>query len=225
MHVDLTQLVTESVTAYLRSEAGQKQVAEQVQRTTEAAVKAATGYGSVFAKTLEAAVLAALQVPQNFNLTSYNDYVAKVVTKVVHEGMSEAIAAQVEARLERLIPPIPDATSLSAITQMFADQCAAEKKAGDSSVDDRITIRLERDGGFTYLYLDKTEKKPNYQCQVQLGVYAGRIFHLRFGEQRIEQQMFVNPVFGVERYLFQLRASGTPVDADEVEDVSTWLVD
>lgn len=224
---DLTQLVTENVTAYLQSEAGRKQVAEQVHKMTEAAVKNATGYGSVFAKTLEAAVLAALRVPTHFDLTAYNDYVVNVVTAVVHKGMSQAIAAQVEARLAELIPPIPAATSLSAIAQMFADECRRERAAGDSSVGDRITVRLKKDGGFTYLYLDEADEPLDYKCEVQLSVYAGKIFHLRFRDVQIEEKMLVGPTYGFERYLFRLRASGTPVEADpdKVADVSTWTVD
>jgi len=186
---DLTQLVTENVTAYLLSEAGQKQVAEQVQKVTARAVEAATGYGSPFAEALKAAVARALKVPTEFDLTAYNDFVVKVVTEVVHNAMSAAVAAQVEARLERIIPPIPAETSLSAIAQKFADDCKDNHRVG-GSVDDEISILCERqDNEFTYLYLDKRERPASekHRFDVRVGVYRDKIFSLNFGGTRVEE--------------------------------------
>ncbi len=64
-----------------------------------------------------------------------------------------------------------------------------------------------------------------YKCKIDVGVYKGTIYSLRFEDKNIEKEMFVGPLYGFERYLFQLRASAVRIEEDieAVRDVNTYI--
>jgi hypothetical protein len=222
---DLFQQVGRLAADYLNGEAGQKAIAAAVGKCVESAIQSATSYGSDFSKALHKVVAGKLRVPEEIELPEYHDHIAKVVLAVVRSGMDKAIAVQVESRLKEFIEPIPAATSLSEIAKRFRDECTKNYEAGGGG-DDEITIRADRDHvGFVHLLLDPKSKADKYKCKIDVGVYKGTIYSLRFEDKNIEKEMFVGPLYGFERYLFQLRASAVRIEEDieAVRDVNTYI--
>jgi hypothetical protein len=223
---ELIPQVAKLAADYLTGEKGKRVIEEAVGKAVESAVRDATGYGSEFSKKLKAAVCEKLKVPDGFDLPAYHDHVTKVVLAVVKDGMDKAVAAQVEARLKAIIRPVPAEIKLSEIAAEYRKQRVAERDAGGGG-DDSFTCRLTTaDGGFHYLELDAERGKKEYQCDVRIGVYGGKMFSLQFGGRRIERELFVGPLYAFERFVFQLHAAGTrvEVDADAVRDTDTSLV-
>ena len=206
---------------------GQKLLQDAIAKALSRAVDAATGYGSPFADGLTGLLKDAFRIPPEFNLTAYNDYVVKTVVAVVQQRLTAAVAAQVEARVEKLLPTLPGATTLAEVAEKFVADCRDRRRDGETFDEDDVTVLLDRDGAFTYLYLDRGVKTLDEKgrCDVCVGVHRDRVFSLRVRGVTTEAQLYVDTYRGFERYLFHLRASATPVTVDPaaVEDVNRHI--
>jgi hypothetical protein len=94
----------------------------------------------------------------------------------------------------------------------------ADDQTGCSCDDgpERITLIVEGSStpGFHYVYLDKDEHTEKYACAYQIAVHDGKAFRIEIEKRDPDKTVFLGPMYGFRRLLFQLYTAGTKLIID-----------
>lgn len=211
-------LATPEAEALLRSK-----VHDSVKRHIDSAL---ASYGDL-GKKIEAAVQKALAIHGDIDLPSYNEMIVLFVEQQVQDLAAQAIQKTAASRLKELLLPAPERIKLSELLEQYRSQLKAEQDDGcvcygdDDELSFSCTITDREIGGFRGISL--REKASNRADDIYIGVTSeGKVYHLRFANTEVERRMFIGPVYGFERMLYQMKASGTLVEIDDYSRVDTY---
>ncbi|RDU99187.1 hypothetical protein [Trinickia dinghuensis] len=225
----LQQAVANSFAKIVESGAIEQAIDIQLSKTVKTVIdEELRAYGS-FGEQLKEHVKKALEVNfDNLGLPGYNDLILKIVRQQVDAHANNAIAAQIEAQLGRLLEPAPAQITLSELVKSFIESNVEEYECSCAHGPSRITLQIEpTQYGSRWVRLDKEPGKDKYECAISFLVTVdnGRISALRIGRQEVAKTLFVG-LYGFERKLFQMYAAGTRlvVDAEEY-DINTSYPD
>ncbi len=217
-------IATRIVADYLTTPAGQATAQAAINKVLGAAVDSALGYGSEFRKQVDAAMAKALQLTSDIEIASYNDAILKVVERQLEGATTDAIERQVAGRMKELLAPVPAEIKLSELVRQYKEFVKDKMDSGclcsgDSSitfVHDQKTEGYSKD--FDYYGLDDEPGKQYRQCDIRFGVYKGSLFTLTFENAEVEKRLFVGPLYGFHRLLFQLKAANAKIVLDITPD-------
>lgn len=224
--MDLTVLINASVEKLIASGAIEKAISDKIEKTVLACVTDAMGEYSDFGKVLKKSVGDALKMHGDIDLPSYNDTILKFVAKQLEGKTNAVIQREIEGRLKELLTPAPESIKLSDLVAQYIESVKSKKDAGCVCYGDqeKIFFRLSKDTspGFTSIELDEDPKAKPGSSDIRFGVYKETIYHLAFNSRDVEKQMFVGPLYGFERMLFQMKAAKTRLiiedgDAEYIE--------
>lgn len=213
---DLANLAEGLVVGYLRTPDGRAAAEKCIVKVLNDAIASATGYSSDFRKQVDAAMLKALQLNEGVEIASYNDAILKVIERQVEHATADAIERQVAARMKDLLRPVPAEIKLSELVEEYRKHLKGKRSAGcDCHGDARMTFAHETpSGAFHYYSLDPEPGQPPNRCEVRFGVYQGKVFFLSFESAEVEKRLFVGPLYGFHRFLFQLKAANATLVLD-----------
>ena len=211
-------LATPDAEAFMRSK-----VQDSVKRHIESALASYSKLG----KQIEEAVEKALRIDGKLDLPSYNQMIIKFVELQVQNLAETAIQKTAAARLKELLTPAPEKIKLSELLEQYRKELEEEQDDGcvcygddeDLSIGCSVTDR--ETGGFRGISL--REKASDKNESIYIGITKeGKVYHIRFADQAIETKLFVGPVYGFERMVYQMKAAGTIIEVDDYENVETY---
>ncbi len=220
--MELQELATEMMAAYLRSPKGQEAIAKTVETTCLDAIKEAMGKYSDFAKFVPRSVTKALQVDHELDLPSYGEMIVEVVRRQA-EGITQSqLAKQVQPQLAKLLTPAPERIKLTELVKEYVQMLREKNESGCVCYgDDRIGIEITQETG-NFVYVSLKESKSDKTWDIRIGLHRkpgdlASLFHLRFDDVTMEQKVFRDEVYSFERSLLQMKAAGTLVELDELD--------
>jgi len=216
---------------YMRSPEAKAVITKAVKETVDRHIQESLRTYSAFGKQVEEAVGKALQLHGDIDLPSYNDAILKIVAAQVEHATKQSIEAQVAERMKDLLTPAPATIRLSELVKQYVEMLREKENSGCVCYGDRKEITFQVSeisyGMFREVILDPEHNTKRHDCEIRFGVSlekklgpnAGSIYHLAFKNQDVEKQMFVGPLYGFERSIFQMKAAGTAIvlDHDEVD--------
>jgi len=223
---DMTNAVAAAFQNIVAAGAIEKAIEENLNKTIASIIQDQLKSYSDFGKQLSEHVKKALQVDfDNLGLAPYSDFILKIVRTQVDTQVGNVLAKQVEEQMTKLLQPAPAEIKLSKLIEDFIEHNKPDGcECGGS---DRITLHIEESRyGSRWIGLDKDEGKSEYSCEIRFAVSEsdGKIFGLRLDGKEADKTLFIGPIYGFERSLFQIYAAGTKliVDGDCADDFDTY---
>ncbi|CAB3750934.1 hypothetical protein GQ57_16100 [Burkholderia sp. MSh2] len=221
---ELEQVVANAFSNIVTAGAIEKAIEEKLTKTITSIINDELQSYSDFGKQLSEHVKKAVQVDfSNLGLPGYNDLILKIIRQRVDANLNEQIEKHVTSQLDELLAPAPEEITLSELVADFI-KFQADRQSYSCSCDlpDRITLLVETDGSFTHIALDKEDGSDRYKCPWRIDTMDGRVYSVKINEIDPKKAIFIGPMYGFERKLFQLYAAGTKlvIDAD-VDEIDT----
>jgi len=224
---ELQQAVANAFANVVAAGTIEKAIEEKLTSTITSIINEELRSYSDFGKSLGEQVKAAMQVDfSNLGLPGYNDLILKLIRAQVEHQASTSIAAHVEEQMKDLLAPAPSEIKLSELVEEFI-KFADEKIGCECDKPERITLIVE-DGSdrgrysslsnFYHIYLDKEPGKDKYACDFQVNVHDGKVYSVRIDKNDPSKSLFIGPMYGFSRRVFQLYAAGTKLVIDGAED-------
>jgi hypothetical protein len=216
------EIVRSAVVGHLASEKGQGLIRGHVEKLVEASVADAFRFGET-GEAIDKAVKEALAVPESGGklcLASYGHTILKVLEVQVANLANESIQKQVVGRTKNLLEPPPAEITLSKLVEEFIEQVKHDTDDHEGEI--TLHVRGSDTSGFWHIELDSEANTSRGRCEIDIGVYRDEIYHLRFKDEDVEKMMFVGPLFGFERSVFQMRAGKTKIIRDEDNVGTSW---
>jgi hypothetical protein len=218
---DLQAVVRESFAKIVESGAVEKMIEEQLASTIQAVIKGSLREYSDFGKNIETAVKKALNV--NFDqlaLPGYNDFILKLIRANVDAQMEQSINGSVAEHMAELLAAPPAEIKLS---EFLADFIEESTEDDGSNRGEQITLHIEKKYSLAWVAIDKEADTREYSCAIRFGVDDdGKVVGIRFGGKELEKSLFVGPLYGLEKKIFQIYAAGTKVILDQGTDASDY---
>ncbi|MDN7413041.1 hypothetical protein QZM42_31420 [Burkholderia vietnamiensis] len=221
---ELEQVVASAFSSIVAAGVIEKAIEEKLTKTITSIIDGELQSYSDFGKQLSEHVKKAVQVDfSKLGIPGYNDLILKIIRQRVDANLNEQIEKYVTEQLDELLAPAPDEIKLSELVADFI-KFQTEKQSYSCSCDlpERITLLVETDGSFTHIALDKDHGSERYRCPWRIDTNDGRVYSVKIDEIDPKKALFIGPMYGFERKLFQLYAAGTKlvIDAD-VDEIDT----
>jgi hypothetical protein len=152
------------------------------------------------------------------DLPSYNDFVLKVIRTQMDAAMTGTAAKQLEENMAKLLAVAPAEITLEKLVNDFIEAHKEDRQGQE------FTLLIERESyGFTYVCFDEDEGKSKYSCDFRIGITKdGEVFSLQLGGKDVSKTLFVGPIYGFERDLYQLYAAKTKIVVPTGADASDY---
>ncbi|AIP66289.1 hypothetical protein [Burkholderia thailandensis] len=221
---ELQQAVSAAFSNIVAAGAIEKAIEEKLTKTITSIIDEELRSYSTFGEQLKEHVKAALQVDfHNLGLPGYNDLILKIIRQQVDAQLNATIETQIEQQMKELLAPAPAEIKLSQLVEEFIKDEHTNRQYRSCSCDesDQITLIVrEASGGslkFHHIHLDTERGTDYYSCPYQIDVHDGRVYSVQLDRKDPSKTLFVGPMNGFKRRLFQLYAAGTKliIDGDE----------
>lgn len=227
MSLDFRAAVISALDNLLASEVIETLIAKALEKTIATVIDNELRTYSKFGERIAEAVKKSLALHGDLDLPSYNDAVLKIVRAQVEHQTNAVLQQQVAARLAELLTPAPESIKLSELAATYLQHVKEHHRSGGcvcyGEEEYGITCRIidkERGDFKEIFFADEPGVDGLYGSKgISISTHAGKVYHLRFGNADVEKQMFVGPLYGFERMLFQMHAAGSKIiyDVDEVD--------
>lgn len=174
---------------------------------------------SDFGKELEVVVKKSLAInTKDLDLPAYNDTIIKIIRKQVENYTNDTIQKQIVENMKFLLEPPPETIKFSTLVEKYIEQVKDKQDAGCVCYGDgnkEIMCRVDREDRWGWISIDLSEESNDKTPDIHIGLSKeGKVYFIRYANQDIEKQMFVGPLYGFEKMLFQMKAAGSTVIMD-----------
>jgi hypothetical protein len=175
---------------------------------------------SDFGKQLKEVVAKSFAINGQLSLPEYNHAIIAIIQKQVEAHVNDSIEKQIAANMAELLETPPTEIKLSKLIEEFKQECGGRLDGGESG---EITFfRDDAQGGYCHIYLDEDKGKSKYSCDVHIDVTKeGEVYCVKLGGQEVKKKLFVGPLYGFGKSLFQMAAAKTKIVLDvQPDDIS-----
>ncbi|WP_042165575.1 hypothetical protein [Paenibacillus gorillae] len=219
--MDLNVMVNNALAEMSQSGFVEQAIKKTLEKTVTSVVDDLIGgYRSDFKTSLENHVKENLNVNMDkLNLSGYNVLLLNSVQEILDEQIQTEGIARVREELTKLFSPLEKKEwKLSEIIEKMKEE---ENDDGDKNGD---YISFHCDDSFTYgihVYFDPESDKSNYRCKYNF--YLSRekeeptlckLSTLKIDDKELDNKKILNGLYGFDKFLFQLYATGATIVAD-----------
>ena len=211
---ELKQLVSEAFDRIVASGAIENAIEKKLTDTITSALDDQLRSYSDFGKAIKEQVSAALAVDLRLaGLPTYGHLITEIIRRRVDASMQGQFAAQLEQDIAALLDPAPAEITIETLIEEFI------KAHGEDRAGENFTLLIENEGrGFQYVALDQEARTGKYSCAYRIGVMDGKVYSLNFRGEDVAKTLFIGPLRGFEKLLFQLFTAKSkliiPADVD-----------
>lgn len=182
----------------------EKKLTETIVEAVNSHLRSYSDFGQAIQKHVQQAIGVDLE---RADLPSYNDFVLKVIRKQLDAAMVGPAAKQIEEDMAKLLAKAPTEITLQELVDDFI-KAYKEDREGEA-----FTLHIEHESyGFKYVCLDVDPDKGRYSCDFRIGIdKQGHVYSLQLGAKDVSKTLFVGPIYGFERDVFQLYAAKTKI--------------
>jgi len=221
---DFEAAVADATREHVKSGLLTKLVTDQVAKTMKSIVEDSLSAYSPFGKQLKETIVSQLSIdPSKIGLEAYNQTVLAIIRQKLDSILDLKVREKISKQMEELLgTDAPASIKLSKLVEEFK-KWAREQYGHKSS----CTIVLEEKGQYSsrWLYLDLEPRQTVTSSRFAMLISDdGKVTFHRFQGVDPKGGAFLGPVYGFERFLFQMYAAGTEIEIDE-EDFDNSLVE
>lgn len=209
-------------------------IEKQLAETIASAIREQfSSYGD-FSKAIKAKINTLVDVDlAEIDLPSYRDLVGKIIQQRVGAVMTTQFTEQLDKDMCEMLSPAPATITLEKLLEQFVK---SKLEYGESLRGQAFTLFIDRDtssvtslGSYVDVYLDPSDGTSKYSCAFHIRIKGdGEVWNLSMGGADVKNKIFLGPMFGFEKSLFQMYTAKTkliiPSDA-QVRDYDTVFPD
>lgn len=161
----------------------------------------------------------------NIKLQEYNDLltqqIIEVVEKIVTTDSKEHIFNTIN---DMMSVDVPSTLTLTELINKFKnsldlDDINLENEEALELIDDdedvNITVHIEGDDMFRYLYLDPSPNISKYKCKYMINLYKNKINRIEIDNKVIDANKYMSGIYGFNKTLYKLFVIGAEITLDK----------
>jgi len=219
--MDLSELTQAALEEFKASGKIEKMINEQLDATVRSAIKSALGYK--FEENLRKALSEELHVNlDHLGFGGYNQMVLGIVKKNVDQYMREDMGKRLDEAMKEILSNPPSEIRISEIIDAFVDECMKYNDEEDVCKDDiRERLIIEENDHGSYYDISIKDPDRNTWGRADLFIHVSHlqddnvhIIGIRVGGKNLEKDLFVGPLYGLDRLLFAAWHGGAKIILD-----------
>ena len=186
----------------------EKKLTETIVDAVGSHLRSYSDFGQAIQKQVQQAIGVDLE---RADLPSYNDFVLKVIRTQLDSAMTDTAAKQLQENMAKLLVKAPAEITLQKLVDDFIEAYKEDHEGRE------FTLHIEHESyGFKYVCLDVDPDKGRYSCDFRISIdKEGHVYNLQLGGKDVSKTLFVGPIYGFERDVFQLYAAKTKIVIDD----------
>lgn len=196
----------------------EKIIEEKISKTVDSILDSALKSYSDFGKDLEKTIKDGLKVDlKKLDLLEYNHIILAIIKKKLDHSVLTVGKERLEKEMEELLASPPAEVKLSALVEMLKE--GADDRSGSECT---CIVEGSISDGWGHVYLDKNDDKDKHQCDYRLAYTdKGEVYSIHIDGRDPKESLFIGPLYGFERSLFQMYVAKTRLIVDR-DDVDTY---
>ena len=191
-------------------------VEKRLRRTIEEIVDESFRSYSDFGKNLKGHITQNLNI--NFDELKLEGYNTLVLT-AVKEQLDKIIIVQgiekIKASLDEMLIDYKEEYTLSEIIEKFKEHTDKE----DFDSDDKIGLIIQDSCGYKHIYINETHLDYKHQYEYRISINReGKAYSIKIKNQEIDKNKIMEGLYGFEKLLFRIYASGAKIALDKGTD-------
>jgi len=215
--IDLNKIVNETLENIEKEGFVEKVVEKRLKETMESIIDDTFRSYSDFGKNLKEYVGQNLNVNlSNLKLEGYNTLVLATVKEQLDKVITVQGIEKIKEATEGILTDVKRDYKLSEIIELIKEDVDQD----DIGYEDQITLVIDSSSsGYQHIYLDAEEKDRKYSCDYQIDIDGeGKPYSIKLKDGNIDTKKILGGLYGLDRLLFKIYASGSKVVLDHGTD-------
>lgn len=155
---------------------------------------------------------------ENLGLEGYNGLVLSAVKEELDKAITIQGIEKIKQATEEMLSDAKGEYTLTEIIEKLKGESSKEEYEFD--YDEKVSLIIENGGsGYKRIYLDEEEKDGKYEHDYQIALDGnGKPYSIRLKGDDINPKKIMGGLYGLERLLFKIYASGAKITLDNGDD-------
>lgn len=219
--IDLNKIVNDSMVQIENEGFVEKVVKEKLEKTIKDIVDDTFRSYSDFGKNLEKHIQEKLNINlKNLNIDGYNTLVLAAVQEKLDLAFKIQGIEKIKSAMDEMLKDVMEEYKLSELIEELKREDYRDED--EYNYDDQITLGIEVDGSFKYIWMDKEANKSKYDCEYRISFYKDEISHITIKDEKITKNNIMAGFYGLGDTLFKIYASGAKIVLDQGDDAEYY---
>lgn len=217
--MDLNKIVNEALVQMKEESFVESVVKKRLEKTIEDIVDDVFREYSDFGKKLKGYIEENLNINfKNLGLEGYNGLVLAAVKEELDKAITVQGIEKIKQATEEMLSDVKSEYTLTEIIEKLKGESLKEEWEFD--YDEKISLIIEDGGrGYNHIYLDEEEKDRKYEHDYQIDINPdGKPYSIKLKGDDINPKKIMGGLYGIDRLLFQIYASGAKINLDNGND-------
>jgi hypothetical protein len=223
--IDLNKIVNDTLVQMENENFVEKVVKNTLEKTITSIVDDVFRSYSDFGKNLKNHIEENINI--NFDKLGVEGYNGLVLA-AVKESLDRTITVQgiekIKESIDEMLSDTKSEYTLTEIIEKAKDDTTKEEYERD--YDEQVHLIIEKSSyGYTHIYLDNEDDEPDckwdYSYQIAIDK-EGKPYNIKFKGKEIDTKKIMGGLYGLDRLLFKIYASGAKIILDQGEDSDNY---
>lgn len=211
--IDLNKIINDSLTKIEAEGYVQQVVESKVKETLKSVINDCLNSWSDFGKNLKEEIKANLKINLNqLDIAEYNVLVLNAVKEKLDEVVTVQGIEKIKEGMDKMLTNIKPEYTLSEIIEAIKDEERDYRNSEDS-----ITLFIEESYSIIRIYLNDQEESHKHNCKYNIWIHEKdkTACRVQVSDRRFDKNSELRALFGVEKLLFKIYATGAKVVLDQ----------
>jgi len=226
--IDLNKIVNDTLIQMESENFVEKVVKSTLEKTIKSVVDDVFTSYSDFGKNLKNHIKENINI--NFDklgLEGYNGLVLAAVKENLDRTITVQGVEKIKESIDEMLRDTKSEYTLTEIIEKAKEDTTKEEYERD--YDEQIKLIIEKSsGGYKRIYLDNEDEEPDYKWQYGYHISIdekGKPYSIKFKGEEIDTKKIMGGLYGLDKLLFKIYASGAKIILDKGEEVDDYEYD
>ncbi len=219
--IDLNKIVNETLVNLEEEKFVEKVVKARLEKTITGIVDDVFREYGDFGKSLKAHIENNLNVNlDRLGIEGYNTLALAAIKEQLDKTITVQGIERLKKSTEEMLSDVKKSYNLSELIETLKNKSTIEER----EYDDKITLFIEKDGSFIYIYMDDEEKDRKYDCDYQINISEDKPYSIKLKGDEINTKKILGGLYGLDRLLFKIYSTGAKIELDCGDDPDDYEI-
>lgn len=224
--IDLNKIINNALVQMEEEKFAESVVKKRLEKTMIEIIDDLFREYSDFGKSLKEHISENLNINfRNLGLEGYNGLVLAAVKEQLDKAITVKGIEKIKQGTEEMLSDIKPEYTLTEIIEKLKDE--SHKEEWEFDYGEKVSLIIESSSsGYKHIYLDEEEKDRKYSYDYQIDVDSdGKPYSIKLRDEEINPKKILGGLYGLERLLFKIYASGSKIVLDQGNDADDYDYD